>query len=81
MSLELLLSQVIGEGALRMIVLNPERGSKDLTLLVNALKTDENIEKFAVSTSLAFLLIWHPSDHTLPVSRILVTGKCVIKNI
>lgn len=60
-----------------MIVLNPERGSKDLTSLVHALKTDENIEKFAALTSLALLLIWHPSDHTLPVSRILITGKCV----
>ncbi|MCP9264149.1 hypothetical protein DINM_022156 [Dirofilaria immitis] len=43
------------EGALRMIVLNPERNSKDLTSLLNALKNDENIEKFAALTSLALL--------------------------
>lgn len=59
-----------------MIVLNPERGSKDLSSLINALKTDENIEKFAALTSIALLLVWHPSDRTLPVSRILIPGKC-----
>uniref|UniRef100_A0A0R3RGI2 Microtubule-associated protein futsch n=1 Tax=Elaeophora elaphi TaxID=1147741 RepID=A0A0R3RGI2_9BILA len=75
------LYEVIGEGALRMIVLNPERGSKDLTSLIHALKTDESIEKFAALTSLALLLIWHPSDHTLPVSRILITGSCSLEKL
>ncbi|EFO27228.2 hypothetical protein LOAG_01257 [Loa loa] len=75
------LYEVIGEGALRMIVLNPERGSKDLTSLIHALKTDENIEKFAALTSLALLLVWHPSDHTLPVSRILITGSCPLDKL
>ncbi|CAG9538219.1 unnamed protein product [Cercopithifilaria johnstoni] len=75
------LYEVIGEGALRMIVLNPERGSKDLNSLLHALKTDENIEKFAALTSLALLLIWHPSDHTLPVSRILITGSCSLEKL
>ncbi|KAK6105680.1 hypothetical protein QQG55_21205 [Brugia pahangi] len=75
------LYEVIGEGALRMIVLNPERSSKDLASLVHALKTDENIEKFAALTSLALLLVWHPSDHTLPVSRILITGSCSLEKL
>ncbi|VDK87240.1 unnamed protein product [Litomosoides sigmodontis] len=75
------LYEVIGEGALRMIVLNPERGSKDLTSLINALKTDENIEKFAALTSIALLLVWHPSDHTLPVSRILIPGSCPLAKL
>ncbi|KAL3997584.1 hypothetical protein ACH3XW_11500 [Acanthocheilonema viteae] len=75
------LYEVIGEGALRMIVLNPERGSKDLTSLIQALKTDENIEKFAALTSLALLLVWHPSDYTLPVSRILITGSCPLEKL
>ncbi|VDN03725.1 unnamed protein product [Thelazia callipaeda] len=75
------LYEVIGEGALRMIVLNPERGTKDLTSLVNALKTDIDIEKFAALTSLALLLVWHPSDHTLPVSRILITGACPLEKL
>uniref|UniRef100_A0AAF5Q1U8 Microtubule-associated protein futsch n=1 Tax=Wuchereria bancrofti TaxID=6293 RepID=A0AAF5Q1U8_WUCBA len=75
------LYEVIGEGALRMIVLNPERSSKDLASLVSALKTDENIEKFAALTSLALLLVWHPSDHTLPVSRILITGSCPLEKL
>ncbi|VDN88034.1 unnamed protein product [Brugia pahangi] len=64
-----------------MIVLNPERSSKDLASLVHALKTDENIEKFAALTSLALLLVWHPSDHTLPVSRILITGSCSLEKL
>ncbi|KAM3721783.1 Microtubule-associated protein futsch [Dirofilaria immitis] len=75
------LYEVIGEGALRMIVLNPERNSKDLTSLLNALKNDENIEKFAALTSLALLLVWYPSDHTIPVSRILVTGACSLEKL
>ncbi|VDN33618.1 unnamed protein product [Gongylonema pulchrum] len=58
-----------------MIVLNPEKGSKELTSLANALKTDENIEKHAAATSLALLLVWHPADHTKPVTRILITAN------
>ncbi|VDN40500.1 unnamed protein product [Gongylonema pulchrum] len=75
------LYEVIGEGALRMIVLNPEKGSKELTSLANALKTDENIEKHAAATSLALLLVWHPADHTKPVTRILITGSCPLEKL
>lgn len=66
--------QVIGEGALRMIVLNPERGSKELGALANAIKSNENIEKYAAATSLAALFVWHPADTNKPTIRILYPG-------
>lgn len=75
------LYEVIGEGALRMIVLNPERGSKEITALANAFKTGEGIEKHAAATSLALLLVWHPADHSKPVTRILVTGACPLEKL
>uniref|UniRef100_A0A915ABN5 Microtubule-associated protein futsch n=1 Tax=Parascaris univalens TaxID=6257 RepID=A0A915ABN5_PARUN len=75
------LYEVIGEGALRMIVLNPERGSKELGALANAIKSNENIEKHAIATSLAALFVWHPADTNKPTIRILYPGACPLEKL
>uniref|UniRef100_F1KSR7 Microtubule-associated protein futsch n=1 Tax=Ascaris suum TaxID=6253 RepID=F1KSR7_ASCSU len=75
------LYEVIGEGALRMIVLNPERGSKELGALANAIKSNENIEKYAAATSLAALFVWHPADTNKPTIRILYPGACPLEKL
>ncbi|VDM40728.1 unnamed protein product [Toxocara canis] len=75
------LYEVIGEGALRMIVLNPERGSKELSALANAIKTGENVEKHAVATSVAALFVWHPADANKPTIRILYPGACPLEKL
>ncbi|KHN83928.1 Microtubule-associated protein futsch [Toxocara canis] len=75
------LATVIGEGALRMIVLNPERGSKELSALANAIKTGENVEKHAVATSVAALFVWHPADANKPTIRILYPGACPLEKL
>lgn len=75
------LYEVVGEGALRMIVLNPERGSKELSALSVAMKTGENVEKLAVAACLAVLLVWHPSDPSKPTIRILYPGACPLEKL
>uniref|UniRef100_A0A0N5AJB5 DAGKc domain-containing protein n=1 Tax=Syphacia muris TaxID=451379 RepID=A0A0N5AJB5_9BILA len=76
------LYEVIGEGSLKMFVLNPERGSKDLVGLANSIKSgDEGVEQHSVATSIAVVLIWQPFDHSKPTIRILYPGACPLEKL
>lgn len=77
----LTLYEVLGEGSLKMIVLNPDRNSKDLFSLANAVKTGEGVERLSVITSIAVVLIWQPFDHSKPTIRILYPGACPLEKL
>ncbi|VDK22587.1 unnamed protein product [Anisakis simplex] len=64
-----------------MIVLNPERGSKELSALWGAIKSGENIEKHAAACSLAAVFVWHPADTSKPTIRILYPGACPLEKL
>lgn len=75
------LYEVIGEGSLRMIVLNPERSAKDMAALAGAIKTGDNAEKLSMLTGLAVVLIWQPYDSSKSTIRILYPGACPLEKL
>ncbi|MFH4974856.1 hypothetical protein AB6A40_001565 [Gnathostoma spinigerum] len=75
------LYEVIGEGSLRMIIMNPEKGSKELLALSAAVKNGGNVEKISAAASTAFLLVWSPADPTKKTVRILYPGACPLEKL